>query len=386
MTKGLYIEYSSPFVSGEKYLGTIYEITGYSHQIDSIGGFVSAQITKNMQLNNAEDWYEWGLGRIIRVFDHRGILVWKGFVNQVSIAVGPTTEIRGPLMNVRNRVSATYTPRDFTVFPPVDGSQTTTIINEDTSSQALYGILEEIISVGSATETTAELARDRYLAENSIPKTTGSLSITPGSASSPTVTLDLLGNVNWLMHYIYENTSATTTSYLSDKIIDILTDDVNGIISTDYNYIESNLYLVPDLETKSRMAWDIITELVSLGDGVTDGRSIIGVYDDMDRVYYNSIPTDIEYEYKLSNPRQVITEPGSSNIILPWMVRPGKWITVPDFLIGRNIPSTNLNGDPRNKFIDSVRFTAPYTVDLSGGANDTLSQMLKKISFSGGIY
>jgi hypothetical protein len=71
---------------------------------------------------------------------------------------------------------------------------------------------------------------------------------------------------------------------------------------------------------------------------------------------------------------------------LPWMVRPGQWINVPDFLIGRNIPSTALNGDPRNKFIDSVRFTAPYTVDISGGANDTLSQMLTKISYSGGIY
>lgn len=384
--KGLYAEIYSPFVQGEQYIGRIDRFSGYSHGINSIGGFWDAQITKDFPMLRAEDWYEFGLGRVIRVFDHRNILAWKGFVNQVSLSAGSTTEVHGPLMDVRNRVSATYTPRDFSVYPPVDGSQTVTLITEDTLSQEKLGILEEVISVGSTDETTANLARDRYLNENSLPKTTGTLNVTPGNAQTPTVTLDLLGDVHWLMHYVYENTSATTTSYLSDKIIDILTADPNGIIATDYTQIDSNAYLVPDLELKQRMAWDVLTELIALGDGVTDGRSIFGIYDDSSRAYYNAIPTTIEYEHKLSNPRQVITTYGNTQIILPWMVRPGKWIQVPDFLIGRNIQSTALNGDPRNKFIDSVKFSAPYTVDLSSGANDTLSQMLAKISYSGGIY
>jgi len=283
--KGLYCEYSTPFVLGDTYLGRLDRFTSYSHEINSIGGFLSASLSDNMTMRAAEDWYEWGLGRVMRFFDHRGILAWKGFVNQVSIAAGPTTEIRGPLMNVHNRVSATYTPRDFSMYPPVDGSQTTTLITEDTASQANYGILEEIISVGSTTETTANLARDRYLNENSLPQTTGSLNISPGNAQSPTVTIEMLGDVNWLMHYVYENTSGATLSTLSDKIIDILTADPNSIISTNYNKIEANAYLVQDLETKQRMAWDIITELVSLGDGVTDGRSIFGIYDDDNKAY-----------------------------------------------------------------------------------------------------
>jgi hypothetical protein len=187
------------------------------------------------------------------------------------------------------------------------------------------------------------------------------------------------------MRYIYDN-SSQGISYLSDKLIDILGYDPNGIISTNYNFVEINQYLVNDLEEKLRFAWDIVSELLTLGNDVNDDRRIFGLYEDA-VAKYETMPSEIAYVYRLGSSTQAITDYNVEGaIIRPWRVQPGKWLTVPDFLIGRIVPSASLYGDPRNHFIESVRYTAPYTIDLSGGASDRLSQMLAKISYSGGIY
>jgi hypothetical protein len=55
-------------------------------------------------------------------------------------------------------------------------------------------------------------------------------------------------------------------------------------------------------------------------------------------------------------------------------------------MIGRILNSTDLFGDPRNKFIENVTFSAPWTVGLSGTPYETLPQMIAKITYSGGIY
>jgi hypothetical protein len=73
-------------------------------------------------------------------------------------------------------------------------------------------------------------------------------------------------------------------------------------------------------------------------------------------------------------------------MVYPWDIRPGKWIRTTDWMIGRIINSTDLFGDPRNKFIENVTFSAPWTVGLSGTPYETLSQMIAKITYSGGIY
>lgn len=382
MTIGLTADYFRPFVLGETFIGSM-EIENLSFENLAVGGCWAASFSKAMSLQAAEDWYESGLGRTIKFYDQYTDWVWEGFVNKVTINPGDNSEVRGPLLDVKNRTSSTYTPRDFSVFPPVDGSQTSTTIVEDDKSQKLYGILEGVVGAGATPKENAEKVRDLYLLENSIPKTTGQISISPGDSKTPTVTIELLGFVHWLMVFIYENTS-NTTGYLSDKIKDILGYDPNGIISTQYKYIEENLYLVNDLETKQRYAWDVLTELLSVGNDSNDDRRLFGIYENK-VAKYNVKPTDIKYEYKLGD-RQVVKEYNSQTIVRPWAIKPGNWITVPDFLIGRNIVSTNLNKDPRNKFIESVKYTSPYSVDLSGGQTDRLSQMLAKITYTGGIY
>jgi len=380
---GIYgLVYDAPSRGGNN-LGRI-EAENFSFETLAVGGCWSASLSKSMPIAIAEDWYEQGLGRVIKFYDESGVWVWEGFVNTVTVNAGDISEVRGPLMAIVNRANCTYTPRDFSVYPPVDGSQTITTIVEDELSQNNYGIIEGIVSAGTCPEETAIKVQTRYLNENSIPKTTSTISISPGSAQVPTVTIELLGNVNFLMRYIYDLPGVSTMSFLSDKIIDILSADVNGIISTNYNYIEENLYLVNDTEDKLRYAWDIISELLSIGNDTDDTRRIFGIYES-GLAKYNSIPTTIMYEYQLGW-KQEVRLSSSGIVVRPWLIQPGQWITIPDVLIGRNVPSTNLNSDPRTYFIESVQYTAPYSVSLSGGQTDRLSQILAKITYTGGIY
>lgn len=376
-----------PIVKGGKFrAGLTKGYTAYNHEILAVGGYWTAQVTLTLPKRAAEKWFEEGLGVQVKVYNPQGQMVWEGFTNQVTLNAGALSEIRGPLLNIGNRVSATYAPLDVSVYPPVTGSTTVTTINEDTSSQALYGIIEKITSAGTTTDENAEKVRDVYLEEYAYPETSGELSLAPGNAQAAQVTLDLLGHVHWLTAYVYNDFTAGF-SYLSDKIKALLTADPNGVISTDFRNVADNLFLTPTLETDNRFAWDILQELVALGNDSDDTRRLFGVYANR-LAAYAAMPTTVAYLHKLSDRAQRVTTPDKVTV-WPWDVKPGKWLFVPDFLVGKPRVSTStpaaLRKDPRNKFLESVRYTAPYGLDLSGGKTDKLSQLVAKINYTGGL-
>jgi hypothetical protein len=145
--------YDTP-ARGGRFLGRM-DVDGFGFESLAVGGCWTANLSRAMSLVNAEDWYENGLAREIKFYDNEGAWVWEGIVNQISINAGDITEVRGPLLEISNRVTCTYTPRDFSVFPPVDGSQTATTILEDLDSQSRYGIIEQVVSAGACPEETA---------------------------------------------------------------------------------------------------------------------------------------------------------------------------------------------------------------------------------------
>lgn len=381
---GLYIEVYEPPQKGGAYIKSVNAFSSYSHNINAVGGFWDASITVETYHADAEDWYEHGLGRKIVVKNQWGFVVWSGFVNQITIGVSSQTITRGPIMEIVNRAGAIYTPRDFSVYPPTDGTQTITLLAEDIISQDEYGIFEQWVAAGTTTESIANQVRNVFLEQNRLPKTTGDLSIS-GEANPVSLTLECLGKVHWLRVYPYNNfTPLVETIY--DKLIQILTANPNaGWLSTNYNYIDDNLFAVDQLENKNRYAWDIINELLAIGNDTNDLRRIFGVYEN-DFIFYKTIPTEIEYEYKLSSKIQRVIDIKNQMPVHPWDIRPGRWIRVSDWLIGRPVNSVDLKSDPRNKFIENVNFSMPYTVGISGSPFDNLSQMLAKITYTGGIY
>lgn len=148
--------------------------------------------------------------------------------------------------------------------------------------------------------------------------------------------------------------------------------------------IEENNFLTPKVENRNRFAFDILKELVALGNDTDDRRRLLGVYADL-VARYETQSDEITYHHLLSDPLQAVTTPEGA-IVYPWDVQPGKWLFVPDFLVGRaTAASDDLGDDPRNLFIEGVTYTSPWGLSVSGGSDDRLSQLLAKLTYTGGI-
>ena len=377
---GLMIAVSEPLAMGTRSLFEYRkEYVEYTHEILANGGYNSCQITVLVHLSDLESWYEQGLGRDIVVYNDNEQVSWAGFVNNITINVGGLSETRGPLLDIGNRVSVIYARLNTDVWPPVVGTTQPTPIAEDAESQRKYGIIEKVLSGGTVDDTTAEQIRDTYLHDNKEPEASGPLSLVPGGTLQATITLDCLGYFYWLSAYVY-NLVATGSEYVSTKIEEIMTADPNGFFSIDYTYIDDNLFLTADGITGNRFASDLILALTTIGD-VNDDRYIFGIYDER-KAHYNAIPSTNLYEHRLSDTAQRVYD-SQRAIVRPWDIRAGEWIFVSDFLVGRVSEGTDIREDPRMKFLETVAYTAPYGLDLSGGKTDRISQLLAKLGTGG---
>jgi len=184
-----------------------------------------------------------------------------------------------------------YSPiLDATTAPPLEGSETTTTIADDATSQTAYGILEAVVSGGKllddgTTDDAAQL-RDVYLEENKDPQTSEDLDFSSGATA--TVQLDLLGYVHRLGKWIYQDMTAATVQ-IDTKIALFPAADPNGLLSTDVSQIAANAALTSRYEDDNRMAMDVLNEDVSLGD-VANNRYTLGLYADQ-RITYAATPT-----------------------------------------------------------------------------------------------
>lgn len=351
-------------------------ISSYSHTIQALGGYWSADFTINDRQSKLEDWLD-GLGWHIEVYNPALVKIWEGFINEVTLGVGGFSVTRGPLMDIANRVTVWYSLLDTTLIPPTSGVSLPTTIIEDTTSQSKYGIVEKTLSVGSLETSDAEQIRDTFLAENAWPETGKSLNL-GGAASEASISVNCLGYTYWLDTYPYsDNISGTRT--ITQKIQDIMGADPNVLFSTDYSKIATNNLLVPRYDAEERTAWAIIKALVARGD-INDNRYTFGIYNDQ-VAYYDAIPTDIEYYQRLADPSQRVETP-FGQWVKPWDVRAGKWLLFPDFLIGK-IQPPNIRLDQRAMFIESLTYTMPWSLSLTGGKVGTLAQRLARLGLGG---
>ena len=76
--------------------------------------------------------------------------------------------------------------------------------------------------------------------------------------------------------------------------------------------------------------------------------------------------------------RQDIETYTTGETVRPWDVLPARWMFLPDFLAGQFQP-TDRRLDPRFLFIESVQFTAPSTVQISGQKISRIPQMIARL-------
>jgi hypothetical protein len=351
----------------------------WSHEIQAMGGWWSATLGLAATVDEAEDWFWGGLNRHVEVYNSSLARIWAGFVNQVTLNLGTLSAVRGPLMDVVNRGSVVYTPiLDPTTSPPIEGSESTTTIADDAASQAAYGILEGVISGGrlldDGTTDDAVTLRDTYIEENKDPQTSEDLDLSSGR--EVTVQLDLLGYVHRFQKYVYQDVT-TATIQVDAKIPLVIAADPNGLFSTDYSQIATNATLTSRFEDDNRIAWDVLSQEVALGDAASN-RYTLGVYGGQ-QVVYAPVPTTAAYQHRVKSLSTQIETYGSGVEVKPWDVLPARWVFLTDFLTGLGQPAA-LREDPRYVFIESVQFTAPSTLQIQGQKVSRLPQMLARFS------
>jgi len=364
------------------------QYTALEFESTADGGWHSARITLTGPLTDMEEWFDVGLNRHIEIYNPALERIWVGFVNQVQLSAGTLTATRGPLMEIVNRASVSYTPiLDATTEEgPVTGTQTVTTIEDDDDSIERYGVLEQIVSGSqlldddpddSADPNRAEELRDTYLDEMKDPQSSEAIGL--GSSSEPSVTLELLGYYHRFSRYMIQDSTVSTVQISNDdgtgKMQLVIDAHPNALFSTDYTQMEDNLGLTSQFEDGTRDAWTILTEMNEQGDA-DNVRTTFGVYDEQ-RITYASLPDDVAYEHRIADPAMRIEQYGSGVEVRPWDVKPAQWLFLSDFLTGRT-QSSDRRKDPRFVFIESVRFTVPYDLQINGGKVSTVKQMLAK--------
>ena len=351
-------------------------MSSYNHTLAAVGGYLNASFTIYDRLTKLEDWL-FGLGRHVEVYSPSLERIWEGFVNRVTLNIGSLSVVRGPLTQIANRVSVLYSGVDTSTDPPVLGNREQTDNANDTDSQAKYGIIQKILSVGGTTQTEAEQIRDSWLQENREPET--SQQFNNQSRTEPSITVECLGYVYWLNMFVYNQTATTGTVNVSTQIQNVLAADLNSLFSTDYSGIDTNTLQVNRVANDNSKGWDYIKALTSRGDA-SDNRYTFGIFNDR-KATYTAQPTSIEYLQRLTDPKQrVETREGLG--VKPWDVKSARWIQYPDFLIGKQLP-TNLRDDPRVEFIESLTYAAPWGLTHSGSKQGRLSQKLAKLGLGG---
>jgi hypothetical protein len=359
-----------------------HRLDNYNHEIRRYGGYWSASMDLKLPKIEAETWFMNGLGWHIVVVDGALSTIWEGFVNEVTYTIGGLGATRGPLTDICNRCSVTYSTFDTSTTPPNTGIHLTTLAADDEDSQVKYGIWDKILSAGgmdnSAGVLEADQLRDAFLAENSEPETSQRIALF-GKASDYNIHLECLGYSEFLK-FPYNQTAVSGVVTITEKIQDILDSDPNALFSPENAKLATNNVITHAWENDNNIAWDLLLDLAKMGGDEYQPYNL-GVYNNQ-QVVYEEIPETVEYFQVLHDNRLVI-ENASGDEVKPWRVKPGKWKMLRDFLVGRVSGGTPLREDPRMSLIESVQFSMPNKLTITSNKVETIMQRIAQAGLFG---
>jgi hypothetical protein len=354
----------------------------FTFQIEANGGYIAANLTISAPVSWLDEFYFNGLGRHITIKDEGLNTIWEGFVNRIVYNYAEQAMVIGPLSNVANRIKLLFTPYiDITIDPPTVGSVQETVYSQDLVSQALWGIREAIIStgnlivpstIGGGAADEATQVRQAYLAFMASPEK--SQEIQYGGSIEPGIILECLGYSAMFEIYTHTDNDVGYETF-TNKVKSVLASDPNSIWNAWQGLIQTNALLIAQKD-RNRTAQTILLDVASKGD-VNYDRWIYGVYNER-RVYYRLVPSTYRYIFRAP----WLYDSGTGNVVQPWAVRPGNWIFYADMVQKvKETLSSDLEVNEQSSlygFIESVNFTSPYNVQLSGRRVSTIGQLLSQ--------
>lgn len=370
--------YEPLWTSTDSHLADLSRVANsYSHSISAAGGYDTCEFSIGVNKDAIPTWLL-SIGNRIHVRDRAANPIWSGFINRVSIKVGGSDLVIGPLMEVSNKVAANYQEASLNVAGiTVGGNSAITSFFEDTESQRKYGIREQLYNVSQVYgETEAEQIAQAVLANIKTPAINYKVSFS--SSDETSVKIECLGFVHMLKAYYYLNVNTSTES-ISAKLANIIDADVNSIFSSGNAEITTNSTTVPEYEDGTKTAYDCISENVVYSDS-SYNRYVWGVRNEQE-FYYEPAPTTIDYYYDVFGNDPTVRLSGEVTVN-PWNIQPGKFLLISDANVGATYISAPRE-DPRVMFIESVKFTAPSGIELNSGEASSLSQRLGALGLNG---
>lgn len=365
------------YVPRGSYLPSAFDIVNaYSHVLQAVGGYWSAEIRMSTSFAQAEDWLFNGLNRHVEVTDHALDVIFEGFADRVSATIGGVTITRGPVMDISNRAALTYSTVDTSVDPPAVGVRVTTDWSEDATSQSLYGTLETVLSAGGVTDAEAVQLLATFMADGTSPRHDQSLTFPPTGDAA--ISIEVLGYVHRMKKYVYNQTATGGDTDLSTKLAAVIAAHPDSLYGT--GSVASNTVQVKAWENDNDAAWGIVKTLVEMGDA-SDNRYTFGIYADL-QPRYEQVPTEVEYSHGALDPEQGIMS-RYGGVLKPWDILPGRWLEFTDFVSPAMALSATLRSNPRMMFIESVTYRMPWNLTLQGGRVDTISQQMARLGLSG---
>lgn len=328
----------------------------YRHKISAIGGFDTASCDVAVPPNQAAEFLDQFIGNRVAVFvDNPTEAAWEGFINRMTFSAGAYSFTIG-LDEMMNRVSLTYS---------ANGTLTNPAAQNDTESQAVYGIKEGNIDFGfqNSAGTSATAIAQTILNQRAWPKT----SVKPGGGSG-LVTVEMLGfyhTLSWEKRSDSGTGAITTSSNITGRILPGLANGNTFLDNTNFTDIATNSVTASVNRNRGQTVWEILREFAEIGDNTnywvvgvtpTDPRT------SKRRLYYRAFNSGVEYTARLSDGLRIRDKFGA--LLPPWTVRPDKGIRIVDILADWD----GLGDDPRETWIagvdyDANRQTATWTGD-----------------------
>jgi hypothetical protein len=325
-----------------------------SYSITDIIGFDRASFSVRGSPEYLRAWFRAGLARDITITATDGRQAWQGYINGLSLTIGASRRVRS-LNALANRIYYVYTALDTATTPPTAGAQTT-ITQNDTTSQANYGIKTTTVSGGERTSSAATTDTAATLADAARIWEDGSDRFRGGG--DPELRFDLLGYAHMLDWFNYSNAGGGTID--RDALIKlIVADDPNSILSTDMTRVDANTEEVEQYREGSRSAWSMIQEVGQAG--ANSARWVAGVYENRKLTYKQAEGLDSTGDELTANKHSVITRSlydagerffdRAGRELQTWQIRPD-----------RLVMTTGLSKEPQ--YVEQVSFSAPVGLEI----------------------
>lgn len=296
----------------------------YRHEITTSGGFKSAQFTTAVSKVEAIRWMDGGLAMGVVAKNERGSTVWEGFVNKINIRNGPNDRTLGPVMDISNHVSVSYSTPTYAGLSKSYKRNTPYVT--DLESEAKYGLLSEVVSGSELSDKAAIAYGHNYLADNAVPnimdKTNRNAEVTGYH-----ITVECLGWSRYLekAHYLYKADYDQQPIY--KKIDLVLSRGLFarrvGYYTTEVSRSEMGSY-VEGWEDRNRACFSVIDEAVNQAVMGSDSRPVWGMF--ADKKFVVKVSRNSHDRYERSFEYGDVTEAG---VLVPNSeVLPGKWIAL----------------------------------------------------------